>query len=178
MGIRKFLDNTKNAFSKAGKWIGDKFHKVKNGVTKFAKVAAPIVKKGVDFISKTDLAKTINEKTGGLFDTVKDLTKFIPDGKVKDNINKFTDKARHGVADVASTVGEYQGKAKDIIAKGKDYYSRGKNIMDEVRRKANEEGFVKPLIHDGSKERAFYEAAKQKALDFVRQQNATRKTMI
>lgn len=135
MGIRKFFDNTKNAFTKAGKWMGDKFHKVKNGVVKFAKVASPIVKKGVEFISKTDLAKQINEKTGGAFDVVKDLTKYLPDGKVKNNVNNFVHKGEEVVGKITPEVQKAQDKVRSYIGRGQEMYNDIKNRVSGPPRK-------------------------------------------
>lgn len=135
MGIRTFFNKTKNAFSKAGKWIGDKFHKVKNGVVKFAKVAAPIVKKGFDLIGSTDLAKQINDKTGGAFNVVKDITKYLPDGTVKDNVNNFVHKGEEVVGKITPEVQRVQDKLRDGIERGQGVLNVIKNNFGNVPRK-------------------------------------------
>ena len=86
MGIKKF-------FKKAGAWVKDKFHKAKNVVTKFAKPVVKIAQKVGDFIQKTPLGPILNAKTGGLFGIGKRIIDAIPTGSVKDNAQKFINKA-------------------------------------------------------------------------------------
>ena len=113
MGIRSF-------FKKAGGWIKDKFHKAKNAVGKFAKAAAPVVKKAVNFIDKTPLSGIVNNFTGGAFDTAKKLINLIPDGKVKDTVSNFTNKAEEMKNKVNNELDKRQEQAKGIIDKGRE----------------------------------------------------------
>ena len=113
MGIKSF-------FKKVGGWVKDKFHKVKNGVTKFAKVVAPVVKKGIDFIDKTPIAPIINGVTGGLFNKAKDLINILPDGSVKDKLNEYRNKAEGFKNRVVDEVDKRQNQARDIIDKGRN----------------------------------------------------------
>ena len=110
----------KNFFKKVGGWVKDKFHKVKNGVTKFAKVVAPVIKKGVDFIDKTPIAPIINGVTGGLFNKAKDLINVLPDGSVKDKLNEYRNKAEGFKNRVVDEVDKRQNQARDIIDKGRN----------------------------------------------------------
>ena len=110
----------KNFFKKVGGWVKDKFHKVKNGVTKFAKVVAPVVKKGIDFIDKTPIAPIINGVTGGLFNKAKDLINILPDGSVKDKLNEYRNKAEGFKNRVVDEVDKRQNQARDIIDKGRN----------------------------------------------------------
>ena len=116
MGIKKF-------FKKAGGWIKDKFHKVKNVVTKFAKPVVKVVKNVADFIGKTPLAPIINTATKGAFNVVHGLTKLIPDGAVKDKVENFTKKAEQVRDQAASKVQDLQDKANTVIDKGKQAIS-------------------------------------------------------
>ena len=112
MGLKRF-------FKKAGAWIKDKFHKAKNVVTKFAKPVVRIVKKATDFIGKTPIAPILDKFTGGLYGTAKKVIDLIPDGTVKDNVNKFTDQAKKTADQAIGKVDEYQNKANQVIDKGK-----------------------------------------------------------
>ena len=84
MGIKKF-------FKKVGGWVKDKFHKVKNVVTKFAKPVVNVAKKVTDFIGKTPLAPVLDKVTGGIYGAVKQGIDLISTGSVKDNLNNFAD---------------------------------------------------------------------------------------
>ena len=110
----------KNFFKKVGGWVKDKFHKVKNGVTKFVKVVAPVVKKGVDFIDKTPIAPIINGVTGGLFDKAKKLINILPDGTVKDKLNEYSDKAERFKDRAVDEIDKRQNQARDLIDKGRN----------------------------------------------------------
>ena len=122
MGIKSF-------FKRTGNWLKDKFHTIKNGVTKFAKVAAPVIKKGVDFIDKTPIAPMVNAYTGGLFDKAKKLIDFLPDGAVKDKLNAYSGKAEEMRNRVVDEIDKRQNQAKDMIDKGR-------NVMDVIASKA------------------------------------------
>lgn len=122
MGLKRF-------FKKAGAWVKDKFHKAKNVVTKFAKPVVKVVKKVTDFIGKTPLAPIINGATGGVFNVVHGLTKLIPDGKVKDNVQNFTKKAEQIRDTAVNKVADVQGKANAVIDKGK----QAMNIISQAR---------------------------------------------
>ena len=113
MGIKSF-------FKRTGNWLKDKFHTIKNGVTKFAKVAAPIIKKGVDFIDKTPLGTIANAYTGGLFDKAKKLINILPDGTVKDKLNEFSDKAERFKDRAVDEIDKRQNQARDLIDKGRN----------------------------------------------------------
>jgi hypothetical protein len=116
MGIQKFFKNT-------GSWLKDKFHKAKNVVTKFAKPVVGVVKKVTDFIGKTPIAPILDKATGGIYGMVKKGIDMIPDGTVKDNVNRFADKAKQ-VADTSiNKVDEYQNKANQIIDKGRQFFN-------------------------------------------------------
>ena len=119
MGLKKF-------FKKVGSWVKDKFHKVKNVVTKFAKPVVRVVKKAVDFVGKTPLAPILNTATGGAFNVIKNVSKLIPDGTVKDNINKFTNKAEQ-IRDTAVN------KVNDIQSKVNANIDRGKQAMNIIK---------------------------------------------
>lgn len=119
MGLKKF-------FTKAGAWVKDKFHKAKNVVTKFAKPVIGVVKKAVDFVGKTPLAPILNTATGGAFNVIKNVSKLIPDGTVKDNINKFTNKAEQ-IRDTAVN------KVNDIQSKVNANIDRGKQAMNIIK---------------------------------------------
>ena len=112
MGLKKF-------FKKAGDWVKDKFHKAKNVVTKFAKPVIGVVKKAVDFVGKTPLAPIINTATGGAFNVIKNVSKLIPDGAVKDNLNKFTNKAEQIRDAAVNKVADVQNKVNANIDRGK-----------------------------------------------------------
>ena len=122
MGLKRF-------FKKAGAWVKDKFHKAKNVVTKFAKPVVKVVKKVTDFIGKTPLAPIINGATGGVFNVVHGLTKLIPDGKVKDNVQNFTKKAEQIRDTAVNKVADVQSKANAVIDKGK----QAMNIISQAR---------------------------------------------
>ena len=122
MGIKSF-------FKRTGNWLKDKFHTIKNGVTKFAKVAAPVIKKGVDFIDKTHIAPIVNAYTGGLFDKAKKLIDILPDGTVKDKLNNYTDKAEEMRNRAVDEIDKRQYQARDMIDKGR-------NAIDVITSKA------------------------------------------
>ena len=122
MGLKRF-------FKKAGAWVKDKFHKAKNVVTKFAKPVVKVVKKVTDFIGKTPLAPIINGATGGVFNVVHGLTKLIPDGKVKDNVQNFTKKAEQMRDTAVNKVADVQSKTNAVIDKGK----QAMNIISQAR---------------------------------------------
>lgn len=122
MGLKRF-------FKKAGAWAKDKFHKAKNVVTKFAKPVVKVVKKVTDFIGKTPLAPIINGATGGVFNVVHGLTKLIPDGKVKDNVQNFTKKAEQMRDTAVNKVADVQSKANAVVDKGK----QAMNIISQAR---------------------------------------------
>ena len=143
MGIKRF-------FKKAGGWIKDKFHKVKNVVTKFAKPVVKVVKKVTDFIGKTPLAPIINTATGGVFNVVHGLTKLIPDGAVKDKVENFTKKAEQVRDTAVRKVDDLQGKANQVIDKGKKWVDAGQKIGGFVKAEAGKlPGFralIKPAV--------------------------------
>ena len=120
MGLKRF-------FKKAGAWIKDKFHKAKNVVTKFAKPVVRVVKKVTDFIGKTPIAPILDRVTGGIYGTIKKGIDLIPDGSVKDNVNKFTDQAKKIADNTSSKIGEMQDKANQVIDKGKQFAEILKN---------------------------------------------------
>ena len=122
MGIKKF-------FKKAGAWVKDKFHKAKNVVTKFAKPVVKIAQKVGDFIQKTPLGPILNAKTGGLFGIGKRIIDAIPTGSVKDNAQKFINKAEDTTKRVIDKVDETQNKAKHIIDKGREVIGRITNVV-------------------------------------------------
>ena len=112
MGLKRF-------FKKVGGWVKDKFHKVKNVVTKFAKPVVSVVKKAVDFVGKTPLAPIINTATGGAFNIVKKVADFIPDGAVKDNVNKFTNRAEQIRDRVVDKVDTAQNRFNTAVDRGR-----------------------------------------------------------
>ena len=112
MGLKKF-------FKKAGAWVKDKFHKAKNVVTKFAKPVIGVVKKAVDFVGKTPLAPILNTATGGAFNVIKNVSKLLPDGSVKDNINKFTNKAEQIRDAAVNKVADVQNKVNQAVDRGR-----------------------------------------------------------
>ena len=122
MGIKKF-------FKKAGGWIKDKFHKVKNVVTKFAKPVVKVAKKVVNFIDKTPIAPVINGFTGGLFDKGRKLLNLLPDGDVKKKAQEFTKKAEEAAKHGTDKVNEYQDKARGLIDRGRGVLGK----LDEAR---------------------------------------------
>ena len=130
-----------NFFKKAGGWIKDKFHKAKDIVTKFAKPVINVVKKGVDFVSKTPLAPIINKATGGIFDTVKNVVNLIPDGKVKENVTNFTNKAEQFKNQAVNKVDELQNKFNTTVDRGKQIAG---TIANGLGRFANA-SFKRPL---------------------------------
>lgn len=137
MGIKKF-------FKKAGAWIKDKFHKAKNIVTKFAKPVVGVVKKVTDFIGQTPIAPILNKVTGGVYGMVKKGIDLIPDGTVKENVNKFADQAKR-VSDTAiSKADEYQHKANQVIDKGKQWVNAGQKIADLVKNASNKVSGIRP----------------------------------
>lgn len=112
MGLKRF-------FKKAGSWIKDKFHKAKNIVTKFAKPVVSVVKKAVDFVGKTPLAPIINKATGGAFNVIKGVANMIPDGAVKDNVNKFTNQAEQIRDRVVDKVNAAQSRVNTEVDRGR-----------------------------------------------------------
>ena len=118
MGIKKF-------FKGVGNWVKDKFHKAKNVVTKYAKPVVKVAKKVVNFIDKTPIAPVINSFTGGLFDKGRRLLNLLPDGKVKENAQKFTDKAEEAVKHGTNKIDEYQGRARGMV----DKLNEARNIV-------------------------------------------------
>lgn len=122
MGIKKF-------FKKAGAWVKDKFHKAKNVVTKFAKPVVKVVKGVANFIDKTPLGPIINGATKGLFGIGKRIIDAIPTGSVKDNAQKFINKAEDTTKRVIDKVDETQNKAKHIIDKGREVIGRITNVV-------------------------------------------------
>ena len=121
MGLKRF-------FKKAGAWIKDKFHKAKNVVTKFAKPVVRVVKKVTDFIGKTPIAPILDRVTGGIYGTIKKGIDLIPDGAVKDNVNKFADQAKKMADNTSSKIGEIQDKANQVIDKVKQWVDAGQKI--------------------------------------------------
>ena len=140
MGIKKF-------FKKAGAWVKDKFHKVKNVVTKFAKPVVGVVKKVTDFIGKTPLAPILNTVTGGVYGMVKKGIDLIPDGVVKNNVNKFADKAKIHADTAIGKVDHLQQNAKQVIDKGKQWVNAGQRIGGLIKQQAPKLiASVKPLV--------------------------------
>ena len=111
MGIRKFLTNTSS-------WMRDKFHNIKNGVAKFAKVAVPVVKTAVNFIDKTPIGGIINSATGGAFSIAKNLINLIPEGRVKDTVSNFTNKAEEYKNKAVDEIDKRQQQAREFINTG------------------------------------------------------------
>ena len=126
MGIKSF-------FKKVGGWVKDKFHKVKNVVTKFAKPVVTVVKKVTDFIGKTPIAPILNKVTGGVYGLVKSGIDMIPDGKVKENVNKFAENAKVQADTAIGKVEQIQDKANQVIDKGKQWVNAGQNIGSLVK---------------------------------------------
>lgn len=140
MGLKKF-------FKKAGAWVKDKFHKAKNVVTKFAKPVVSVVKKAVDFVGKTPLAPILNTATGGAFNIVKGISSMIPDGAVRDNVNKFANKAKAHVDTAIGKVDQLQHNANQVIDKGKQWANAGQKIGGYVKQQAPKLlASVKPLV--------------------------------
>ena len=140
MGLKKF-------FKKAGAWVKDKFHKVKNVVTKFAKPVVSVVKKAVDFVGKTPLAPILNTATGGAFNIVKGISSMIPDGAVRDNVNKFAENAKAKADGVIGKVDHLQQDANQVIDKGKQWVNAGQKIGGYVKQQAPKLlASVKPLV--------------------------------
>ena len=140
MGLKKF-------FKKAGAWVKDKFHKAKNVVTKFAKPVVGVVKKVTDFIGKTPIAPILDKVTGGIYGMVKKGIDLIPDGSVKDNVNKFTDQAKKVADSTIGKVDEYQNKANQVIDKGKQWVNAGQRIGGLIKQQAPKLiASAKPLV--------------------------------
>ena len=112
MGIKKF-------FKKVGGWVKDKFHKVKNVVSKFAKPVIKVAKKVVNFVDKTPLGPILSKVSGGIFDGVKKVINILPDGEVKNNVQNFANKAESTAGQIVNKVENAQNKARDIIDRGK-----------------------------------------------------------
>ena len=112
MGIKKF-------FKKVGGWVKDKFHKVKNVVSKFAKPVIKVAKKVVNFVDKTPLGPILSKVSGGIFDGVKKVINILPDGEVKNNVQNFANKAESTAGQIVNKVDQVQNKARDIIDRGK-----------------------------------------------------------
>ena len=121
MGIKSF-------FKKVGGWVKDKFHKVKNVVTKFAKPVVTVVKKVTDFIGKTPIAPILNKVTGGVYGLVKSGIDMIPDGKVKENVTKFAENAKVQADTAIGKVDQIQDKANQVIDKGTNGLTAGSNL--------------------------------------------------
>ena len=138
MGLKRF-------FKKAGAWFKDKFHKAKNVVVKFAKPVVRVVKKVTDFIGKTPIAPILNKVTGGVYGLVKKGIDLIPDGAVKDNVNKFADQAKKIADNTSSKVGEIQDKANQVIDKGKQWVDAGQKIGGLIKSQPILRGGVRPV---------------------------------
>ena len=138
MGLKRF-------FKKAGAWFKDKFHKAKNVVVKFAKPVVRVVKKVTDFIGKTPIAPILNKVTGGVYGLVKKGIDLIPDGAVKDNVNKFTDQAKKIADNTSSKIGEIQDKANQVIDKGKQWVDAGQKIGGLIKSQPILRGGVRPV---------------------------------
>ena len=137
MGLKKF-------FKKAGGWIKDKFHKVKNVVAKFAKPVVKVVKNVTDWVDKTPLKPILDKVTGGIYSTVKGAIDLIPDGDVKNNATKFADNAKRKADEVSGKIGDYHEKAKGLIDKGRDYIDRGQKAYGIIKNGAQMLGNVIP----------------------------------
>lgn len=122
MGIKKF-------FKKVGGWVKDKFHKVKNVVSKFAKPVVKVAKKVVNFVDKTPLGPILSKVSGGIFDGVKKVINILPDGEVKNNVQNFANKAESTAGQIVNKVDQVQNKARDIIDRGKQAASIIKNTQ-------------------------------------------------
>ena len=131
MGLKRF-------FKKAGAWFKDKFHKAKNVVVKFAKPVVRVVKKVTDFIGKTPIAPILDRVTGGIYGTIKKGIDLIPDGSVKDNVNRFTDQAKKIADNTSSKIADMQDKAKQVI-------DTGQKIHDFVKKQPILRGGVRPV---------------------------------
>ena len=114
MGLKKF-------FKKAGEWAKDKFHKVKNAVTKFAKPVIRIAKKVTDVIGKTPIAPILNKVTGGIYGAVKTGLDMIPDGNVKKNLNTFADTAKKTIDGGIGKIDSLQSKINNTVDRGKAF---------------------------------------------------------
>ena len=141
MGLKRF-------FKKVGGWVKDKFHKVKNVVTKFAKPVINVAKKVTDFIGKTPLAPILNTVTGGIYGTVKKGLDLIPDGAVKDNVNKFADEAKARADGAIGRVDQMQHTINTNVDRGKDALNHmgefaqfvkqnGRKIIEDARQATN-----------------------------------------
>ena len=130
MGLKKF-------FKKVGGWVKDKFHAAKTGVQKFAKVVKdkviPVVQKGVNFIDKTPISNIINSFTGGAFDKAKNLINLLPNGKVKDKMQEYEQKAEDMRNKVTNEVDKRQNQAREIIDKGRDIINRGQQALNIIK---------------------------------------------
>ena len=126
MGIKKF-------FKKAGGWIKDKFHKVKNVVSKYAKPVIRVAKKVVNFVDKTPLGPILSKATKGVFDGVKKVINILPDGEVKNNVQNFANKAESTAGQVVNKVENAQNKAQGLINKGRDLFDRGKQAASIIK---------------------------------------------
>ena len=112
MGIKSF-------FKKVGGWVKDKFHKAKNVVAKFAKPVIKVAKKVVNFVDKTPIGPILSKVSGGIFDTAKKVINLLPDGEVKKNVQNFAGKAEATAGQVVNKVENAQGKAKELIDRGR-----------------------------------------------------------
>ena len=126
MGIKKF-------FKKVGGWVKDKFHKVKNVVSKFAKPVIKVAKKVVNFDDKTPLGPILSKVSGGIFDGVKKVINILPDGEVKNNVQNFANKAESTAGQVINKVENAQNKAQGLINKGRDLFDRGKQAAEILK---------------------------------------------
>ena len=124
MGIKKF-------FKKVGGWVKDKFQKVKNAVSKFAKPVVKVAKKVVNFVDKTPLGPILSKVSGGIFDGVKKVINILPDGEVKNNVQNFANKAESTAGQVVNKVDQVQNKARNIIDQGKRPVS---DIIQSIKR--------------------------------------------
>ena len=137
MGIKKF-------FKKAGAWVKDKFHKVKNVVVKYGKPVVKIVKNVTDWVDKTPLKGILNNATGGLYSMGKGIVDLIPTGDVKDNANRWLDDTKKKADNISEKVGHYQDEARRVIDKGRDYYRRGEQAYNIIRDGTRQLGKVIP----------------------------------
>ena len=125
MGLKKF-------FKKIGGWVKDKFHKATHAVGKVVGKAVPVVKKVVNFVDKTPIGGIVNSFTGGLFDKAKKVINLIPDGKVKDTLNNYTNKAEEFKNKAVDEINKRQDQARGLIDKGRDLIDRGKQAASII----------------------------------------------
>ena len=118
MGIKRF-------FKKVGGWFKDKFHKVKDGVTKFAKAVLPVAKKIGGALLNSPLGDKLNGFLPGAKDAAKSVISLLPDGKVKERVNEFSDQAFNKASDVANEINKRQEQARDFV-------DRGREVIDKL----------------------------------------------